>query len=131
MDSWCFAEQARNLTQWVALPPEEAVLPIQKAGLAPGFKDDWYGISPFVVGSVLFSLYAFLRSPEDYFEAICIAIAVGGDVDTTAAMTGAISGAYLGRSALPDDLVAKLNDQGTWGEAELTELAERAAVRSR
>jgi ADP-ribosylglycohydrolase len=44
---------------------------------------------------VLWSLYSFLRSPEDYWETVCTAIAVGGDVDTTAAMAGAVSGAYL------------------------------------
>jgi len=29
------------------------------------------------------------RAPDDYWEAICTAIAVGGDVDTTAAMRSA------------------------------------------
>jgi ADP-ribosylglycohydrolase len=84
------------------------------------------GISPFVVGSVLWSLYAFLRHPGDYWEAVLTSIAVGGDVDTTAAMTGAIAGAHLERAALPDALVAKLEDQGTSREPELTALAERA-----
>ncbi|MFK7989152.1 MAG: ADP-ribosylglycohydrolase family protein [Sandaracinaceae bacterium] len=122
-----FAADVRRLHDWVALPPDEAAVLIRKAGQAAGFPDNWYGISPFVVPSVLFSLYAFLRSPDDYWGAVTTAIAAGGDADTTAAMTGAIAGAALGRAALPDALIAKLNDRDTWREADLTELATRAA----
>jgi poly(ADP-ribose) glycohydrolase ARH3 len=76
-----------------------------------------------VTTSVLWSLYSFLRTPEDYWETICTAIAVGGDVDTTAAMAGAISGTYLGLEAVPSHLARQLNDQETWGFDELVELA--------
>jgi ADP-ribosylglycohydrolase len=78
-----------------------------------------------VVGSVLWSLYAFLRSPDDYWEAIRTAISIGGDVDTTAAMTGAISGARVGLQALPLTLAYRLTDQGTWHFEKLVELAGR------
>ncbi len=81
----------------------------------PQFGEAWEGISPFVVSSVLWSLYAFLRSPDDYWEAIRIAIAVGGDVDTT----GAIAGVRLGLRALPLPLARRLTDQGTWNFEEL------------
>ena len=53
---------------------------------------------------------------------VCTAIGVGGDVDTTAAMAGAVSGAYLGLKAIPLPLARRLTDQGTWGYAELVEL---------
>jgi ADP-ribosylglycohydrolase len=44
-------------------------------------------------------------------ESICTAIAVGGDVDTTAAMTGAMSGALVGLDRLPrQNLVRFLSD---------------------
>lgn len=112
-----------DLAGWVRLPPDEAVTVIAGAGLAPDFRDAWEGISPFVVGSVLWSLYAFVRHPGDYWEAVCTAIAVGGDVDTTAAMTGAIAGARNGLGAVPGDLAGRLNDRGTWGEDELAALA--------
>jgi hypothetical protein len=79
-------------------PPARAVDWIGRVGLQPDYTDFWNGISPFVTSSVLWSLYSFLRSPDDYWEAICTAIAVGGDVDTTAAMTGAIAGpSWAGR----------------------------------
>ena len=106
----------------VALPPPEAVAIVGPAGKPAGYDDGWRGISPFVVPSVLWSLYAFLRHPDDYWEAVCLAIRVGGDVDTTAAMTGAISGARLGEAALPE-LADRVTDQGTWGRAELSVMA--------
>jgi ADP-ribosylglycohydrolase len=58
-----------------------------------------------------------------YRETICTAIAVGGDVDTTAAMAGAVAGAHLGRAAVPEPLARRLDDQGTFGHAALVELA--------
>jgi ADP-ribosylglycohydrolase len=105
------------------LPPEEVVTLITRIGQNPDYPDEWRGISPFVTTSVLWSLYSFLRSPEDYWETVCTAIAVGGDVDTTAAMAGAISGAHLGVNELPRQLSRRVTDRGTWGFDELVELA--------
>lgn len=118
------ADALRRLPAWLRSPPDEAVGPIARAGR--DFDDGWPGISPFVTGSVLWSLYAFLRSPDDPFEGLCLAIEVGGDVDTTAAMTGAIAGARCGLAALPVRLTAKLTDQGTWNRDDLIRLAHAA-----
>src|ERR1700722_5219467 len=85
-------------------------------------KEDWGGISPFVTESVLWSLYAFLASPDDYWEAMCTAIEVGGDVDTTGAMTSAIAGARSGLAKMPQEFVSALTDQGTWGYLDLAAL---------
>jgi ADP-ribosylglycohydrolase len=115
----------RQLIAWVGMPLDEALPRIATAGLDPGTSVGWEGISPFVTSSVLWSLYAFLRSPDDYWQTIGTAIAGGGDVDTTAAMAGAISGAHLGLQAVPADLAHRLTDQGTWGFTELVELAEQ------
>ena len=122
-----FASELIKLIKWVSLPPEEAVTFISKAGLDADYidEDGWKGISPFVISSVLWSLYSFLRTPDDYLETICTAIAVGGDVDTTAAMAGAISGACLGLGAIPSHLTKCLTDRGTWRFDELVELAHR------
>jgi ADP-ribosylglycohydrolase len=120
-----FADSVVRLTDWIKLPPETATQFIGKEGLSQSSLDNWHGISPFVTGSVLWSLYSFLRSTDDYWETICTAIAVGGDVDTTAAMAGAISGARLGLDAIPSHLAARLSDQGTWGYEELINLANQ------
>ena len=119
------AELLLQLPEWAGLNPEDAAPIISRAGYAPGYSDSWLGISPFVTSSVLWSLYSFLRSPTDYWQTICTAIAVGGDVDTTAAMAGAVSGAYLGLAALPQDLARRLTDRSTWGFDELVALAHR------
>jgi ADP-ribosylglycohydrolase len=119
------ADALGQMPEWVGLAPEEAVLHISRVGLEPGYSDGWQAISPFVTTSVLWSLYSFLRAPDDYWEAIITAITVGGDVDTTAAMTGAISGSRVGLEGVPLVLAKRLTDRGTWGYDELVELAAR------
>ena len=119
------AQAAKSLADWVELEPEETMKAIVNAGYAPGYTHDWHGVSPFVTTSVLWSLYAFLHTPASYMDTIHTAIAVGGDVDTTAAMAGSISGAYLGISGIPRDLAVLVNDQGSWGYSQLIDLAQR------
>src|SRR5262245_16567962 len=126
-----FADALLRLPEWVALPPDRAVAAIPHRLGEPDSPYHWEGVSPFVVSSVLWSLYSFLRTPDDYWESICTAIAVGGDVDTTAAMTGAISGARVGLGGLPSDLARALTDQGTWGYDELVALAHECHARKR
>ncbi|MFQ5498618.1 MAG: ADP-ribosylglycohydrolase family protein [Candidatus Zixiibacteriota bacterium] len=118
-----FSELLRNLPKWVELNPLDAVGIIATAGKPDDHIDGWPGISPFVVPSVLWSLYSFLRHPNSYLKAVSTAIAVGGDVDTTAAMTGALSGAHLGIKGLPNHLPKLLQDQGEWKYADLVRLA--------
>ncbi|HEX2729868.1 MAG TPA: ADP-ribosylglycohydrolase family protein, partial [Rubrobacteraceae bacterium] len=127
-----FAADLRELKHWLSLPPQEAVRFISRPGLDPEIEREQPGIPPFVGSSVLWSLYSFLTSPEDYWRTIHTAIAVGGDVDTTAAMAGAISGARLGLDAVPRDLARCLTDRGAWGLAELAGLADECyTVRQR
>lgn len=115
----------QRIPHWLCQSPSTAAAEISKTGVEPGLNDGWQGISPFVTASVLWSIYSFLWSPDDYLESICTAIAVGGDVDTTAAMTGSISGALVGLDRLPRELAQKVNDVGTWGHDELVRLAHR------
>lgn len=120
------ANSIRQLMGWVALGREGAADFITKVGrIEEETPDQREGITPFVTSSVLWSLYSFLSEPEDYRETIHTAIAVGGDVDTTAAMAGAMSGAFLGVEAIPNDLARHLTDRGTWGFEELVDLAKR------
>ena len=123
-----FADAVRGLKQWVSLAPPQAAQHVHHSGLDSAHAGHWHGISAFVIPSVLWSLYAFLRSPDDYWETICTAIGVGGDTDTMAAIAGAISGARLGPDALPEELVARVNDRGEWGAQALLELAMSCSV---
>jgi ADP-ribosylglycohydrolase len=127
-DEVSVAEAIRGLHDWLSLPPATAARHVYDSGLDPAHIDRWRGISAFVTPSLLWSLYAFLRSPDDYWETICTAIGVGGDTDTMAAIAGAISGARLGVAALPAELLGRLNDRGEWGSEALVELARSCAV---
>ena len=122
-----FTRALLGLRRWNHLAPADAARRLHAEGLDPAFRDEWQGISAFVVPSVVWSLYAFLRSPDDYWATVCSAIAVGGDTDTMAAIAGGLAGARLGPDALPADLVARVNDRGEWGSGLLTDLAREAA----
>jgi ADP-ribosylglycohydrolase len=122
------AAAVRGLNDWAGLPPIEAARHLHASGLDPAHRHRWQGISAFVTPSVLWSLYSFLHSPDDYWETICTAIGVGGDTDTMAAIAGAISGARLGVTALPPQLLCYLTDRGEWGANELAELARGCAA---
>jgi hypothetical protein len=56
------------------------------------------------------ALDTFLRHPASSPEAIRSAIGLGGDLDTLASMVGALSGAYLGEEAIPEEWGAKRED---------------------
>jgi ADP-ribosylglycohydrolase len=128
--AWEDGSVARAITgvaSWLELDPVQAARHLHASGLDPGQVGEWQGISAFVTPSVAWSLYAFLRTPDDYWSTVCTAIAVGGDTDTMAAMAGAIAGARLGPSALPQELLGRLNDRGTWRADELAALATDCA----
>ncbi len=61
--------------------------------------------------SVPTAIYSFLSHPRSYEGAVIFAISLGGDTDTIAAMTGAISGAYLGVEAIPIRWRVKLENR--------------------
>jgi len=119
-----FAMSLQQLAAWTDLPIDAALERIAPMGNPSDSLEGWEGISPWVVPSVLWSLYSFLRSPQDYWQTICTAISGGGDTDTTAAMAGAISGAFLGLEAIPVEVSYRLTDQGKWGYKPLLALAD-------
>jgi ADP-ribosylglycohydrolase len=124
--SAAFSDAVVQLAGWADLAPADASRRLHAAGLDPEYRNRWQGVSAFVIPSVVWSLYAFLHAPDDYWTCVCTAIAVGGDTDTMAAIAGAMAGARLGPAALPAGLVARLNDRGDWGAEALADLARRA-----
>jgi ADP-ribosylglycohydrolase len=62
------------------------------------------GNSGYVVESVASAVYSFFYSPHDFKKAVFEALLCGGDTDTICAMTGAISGAFLGEKPIPFEL---------------------------
>lgn len=69
--------------------------------------------------SVPTAIACFLTHPHSFPDAIKTAISLGGDTDTIAAMTGALSGAYLGLDAIP------VGWREVEGHRKLTDLADR------
>ncbi|MBI4186937.1 MAG: ADP-ribosylglycohydrolase family protein [Chloroflexi bacterium] len=67
------------------------------------------GIEAF--NSVPAAIFSFLAHPDSFAQAVLYAISLGGDTDTIGAMTGAISGAYLGIGAIPDRWKNKLENR--------------------
>jgi len=76
------------------------------------------GIEAF--NSVPTAIYSFLAYPDSFARAVLQAISLGGDTDTIGAMTGAISGAYLGVDAIPSRWRDRLENRRC-----IEELAER------
>ena len=133
LTAWVAAEDASvaravaGIEAWLPLEPSAAAARLRAEGLDPGHVSPWLGISAFVTPSVAWSLYAFLRTPDDYWTTVCTAIAVGGDTDTMGAIAGALAGARLGPDALPPDLLARLTDRGGWDASDLAQLAADCA----
>lgn len=67
------------------------------------------GIEAF--NSVPTAIYSFLSHFESFADAVIYAIGLGGDTDTIAAMTGAISGAYHGIKAIPKEWEERLENR--------------------
>ncbi len=63
------------------------------------------------LNSVPTAIYCFLKQPKSYKDSVIYAISLGGDTDTIASMAGAISGAYLGIEAIPQEWRLKLENK--------------------
>jgi ADP-ribosylglycohydrolase len=108
----------------------EAAAASLAAGASPAeFADrmGWHaGVNGYVNRSVPAALYCWLREAGDFRAAVEAAVRLGGDTDTTAAITGGLAGARLGAAAIPADWLAGLCD---WprSRAWLERLAESTA----
>lgn len=127
IDPGC-AHALTQLAGWIPLTPPEAAEYLAAAGLEPETRAGWQGISSYVVSSVCWSLYAFLKHPDSWWEGVRVAIGVGGDTDTLAAMTGCIAGARLGWAALPARHLSRVADRGESLQEPLSSLAERLST---
>ncbi|MFH1808195.1 MAG: ADP-ribosylglycohydrolase family protein [Pseudomonadota bacterium] len=84
------------------------------------------GCTGYVVHSLALASWAFARWGDQPLLAIQRTIAAGGDTDSIAAIVGAWSGALCGSAALPEPLLAAIQD-GPFGPTHLRALA-RALV---
>jgi len=61
------------------------------------------GIGGYIVHTVPAAIFCWLRNPTNFRDALEEVILLGGDTDTAGAITGAMAGASLGYSAIPDE----------------------------
>jgi ADP-ribosylglycohydrolase len=66
--------------------------------------------------------------PDDFVACMGLAIRPGGDVDTTAAMAGALSGARVGTGGIPKAWIDPINYMGSWGPAQLQDLTAKCQI---
>lgn len=96
--------------------------PGELAGLGNGIE---------ALDSVPTALACFACWPGSLVDAVGNAVLLGGDTDTIAAMTGALSGASLGEAAIPPAWRDALEDEpGGEGRSHLRQLADRLAERT-
>jgi poly(ADP-ribose) glycohydrolase ARH3 len=107
----CQSDDYRERLGWAAT----AQAPDDLARIGNGIK---------ALESVPTAIALFASAPESYSEVIGRAILLGGDTDTIAAMSGALSGAYLGADAIPAGLLSRLEDD-VKGRTYLAYLAEQ------
>lgn len=67
-------------------------------------------ISPFVIPTVLASIYCILIHPDSWIDAVTSAVRLGGDVDTLGAIVGGLAGARHGFDSIPSHLVEHVQD---------------------
>jgi ADP-ribosyl-[dinitrogen reductase] hydrolase len=80
------------------------------------------GTSGFVLHSVPFATFGFVRYGVDPFLALTEVIGAGGDTDSIGAILGGWLGALHGEAALPGGLIERLHD-GPFGPTHLRDLA--------
>ena len=66
------------------------------------------GTTGYVVSTISFAVYCFLKYGENPLDAIHNSIISGGDTDTIAAIIGAWSGAYYGTDWIPETLLKNI-----------------------
>jgi poly(ADP-ribose) glycohydrolase ARH3 len=75
--------------------------------------------------SVVTAIACFAATPGDFELVASRAIGLGDDTDTVAAMAGVLVGAFVGVSAIPAELLAKLEDGPAKGRSYIVELAAK------
>jgi ADP-ribosyl-[dinitrogen reductase] hydrolase len=99
-----FAGMVRELPSLMMKSPQTILQHIAWSGMArPEF--DKPIITPFVIPTVLASLWCVLENLDSWSKAVAKALGLGGDVDTLGAVVGALMGTRLGVAGIPGHLV--------------------------
>jgi poly(ADP-ribose) glycohydrolase ARH3 len=82
-----------------------------KQSVPPGKMSTLLGNGIKAEEAVPMSIYCYLANPDSYERAVESAVFLGGDTDTIASMTGAISGAALGEKCIPERWIARVTEK--------------------
>ncbi len=104
-----FAGLVRGLPKLLQIDSGKALQLIAWSGMAePEFAEPI--ITPFVIPTVLASLWCVLSHADSWSNAVARVIRLGGDVDTLGAIVGGLMGARLGIGSIPRHLVEAVVD---------------------
>mgnify|MGYP002714161194 CR=1 FL=1 len=131
-------EAARSRRCLEALELTESILglPLDEAAARAGafaelHPDDWRHIPPDGMATFVWSFWSAINGAGDPLEAIRLGLSSGGDVDSTAAIAGAIIGASQGLDAFPSSYLAMVENNGEslidefgWLATTLADMAE-------
>lgn len=92
-------------TLWRRLGTELTALLLRRAEIEE--VRETLGNGPGALEGIPFAWACFLRSPEDFAEAVLPAVNLGNDAPNIASLAGGLAGAYLGASAIPGALQAQ------------------------
>lgn len=95
-----------HATLWRRLGTELTALLLRRAEIEEVREALGNGAS--VLEGLPFGWACFLRHPEDFGAAVIAAVNMGNDAESTAAIAGALCGAYLGASGIPAGLLREL-----------------------
>ncbi len=114
------ADEIFYLPRVLSWDSERALLALRRIGVPPSQFDFAHGLPAHVTPVLLTALYAVLKVPSDFREALSLVLRCGGEVDIATAITASVLGASMGTDALP----ARLRKNVLYAEA-LVEAADR------
>jgi ADP-ribosyl-[dinitrogen reductase] hydrolase len=114
------ADELYYLPRALAWDTERALVALRRIGVPPAQYDFDVGVPAHVIPVLLTGLFCFLKMPNDFRGAMALVLKSGGEVDVTAGVCAAVSGAHLGTDAIPP----RLKKNVMYSEA-LIEVADR------
>ena len=116
-------EEARKVVRHAELGAAiDRALELERGGASLREAAEACGTTGYVVSTVAFATFCFLRHGDDPMRALSGAIGAGGDTDSIGAILGAWLGALHGEAGLPGDLIGRIHD-GPFGPTHLRALA--------
>ena len=98
------AEELRHLHRLLQWDTARALAQLRRVGVPAAELKGAEGLPLHVTPVLLTALYAALKVPHDFREALALVLRCGGEADSAAAVCGALLGAHLGTRCLPPRL---------------------------